>query len=154
MDIFFDKINIDNIMLIKSNRSQIKDIKNFCSKEAERFLISGYDNISSINKSMIERIYNKINQITIHKKNRQQRVRIVDFFIDSLWKLYSNLAFSIDNKWLNLICNNKNINITKQDILMIPRKLTKTELLGLILTLNPGIDINSACQILNDIYKN
>ncbi|SKA79422.1 hypothetical protein SAMN05443428_10360 [Caloramator quimbayensis] len=147
---FFNKFNNENIILIKSNRVKMKDIKNFCDYFAKQMINVGYS-ISNINTDILIEVYDKINEVIMYKKSSNQSVKIVDFYLDRLSEYYCNLSFSQNNKWFNLISGSKKIYINKQNINLMPRKLTKTEILGLVLTLNPGIDINKAIKIIDDI---
>ncbi|WDC85423.1 hypothetical protein PL321_08865 [Caloramator sp. mosi_1] len=45
-----------------------------------------------------------------------------------------------------IVCN-------KQEINLLPKRLTKSAILGLILSLNSGIDIKEATNILNNVVK-
>lgn len=143
----------DNLILSRPTKSKVKDIKGFCSDFAQECILRGYKDIEAVKRDVgLLEVYKKINDIVCFKSENSRGVQIIDFYIDELYKIYKNLAFSIDNKWINLISKDfKGCDV--QCINFLPKKLTKSAILGLILSLNGGIDIKEATNILNNVVK-
>ncbi|MBZ4662592.1 MAG: alpha-clostripain-like protein [Caloramator sp.] len=143
----------DNLILSRPTKSKVKDIKCFCNVFAEECILKGYNDIEAVKRDIgLLEVYKKINNIVCFKSENSRGVQIIDFYIDELYRIYKNLAFSINNKWFNLISKDFE-GYSTQNINFLPKRLTKSAILGLILSLNGGIDIKEATNILNNVVK-
>lgn len=149
-----EKLNYDNMLISDMNRFKYKKIKGYCNEFAKELINKGYKNIEDVKKQIgLENIYREINKIILSKSKDAKGIEILNYHINELGSFNLNLSFYSNNYWINLISNDSsNIRYSKEHK-YVPQKLTYSCLLGLILSLNPDIDIKEGINILNNLIK-
>ncbi|MCX7950848.1 MAG: clostripain-related cysteine peptidase [Clostridiales bacterium] len=148
-----DMLERDNLMLIKGNKAKLKEIKKYCDEFAKKSLDIGFLDIQEVKNSIgLSDIYNRLNSITCYKSKISKGVKIIDFYISEFDNIYRNLAFATNNHWRCLVAKSNQL-IDSQTISFLPKKLTNSALIGLIMSLNVNIDTKQATKILNNVVK-
>lgn len=167
-----DIINILNLDTIafQVNHERLESIKSKFSKLAHCYLMNNdeyklnpfhlftktnpnypwYDIINELNESLTS--------IIIHYKdninNKKSLIKVICEDLGNLINIYSKLAFTKNNYWMNLLSSKKigeKLNYYGK-IDLKPMKLSKEGILYSILATNPNLSIEKAQSILNEIF--
>lgn len=162
-------LNLDTIAF-QINHENLESIKSKFSKLAYCYLINKdeyklnpFHLFTKTNPNypwynLINELNESLTSIIIHHKdnsnNKESLIKVICEELGSLINIYSKLAFTKNNYWINLLSNKKigdKVNYYN-NIDLKPMKLSKEGILYSILTTNPTLSIEKAESIINEIF--